>query len=233
MSAIELFDLDAVEIVFEVERAFDIKISDGEAARCQYVGDLFDVVLSKVHHVERGPIPCIAASAFRNLRKTIQEKNPEQEVTPKTRLSALMPAGRRWAWWLQLGKSSGLVLPSALPWRPSMVSYILSLAIGAIIGASALLAGAGARSFLLGAIATFVSLEVKSANRKHAETLGIGNDATVGDLAKITAAINIGRLGRPNASYRRSDIWVALVGVIRNFTGFSGPIEKRTRFKCI
>jgi hypothetical protein len=232
MSAIELVDLDSVEIVTAVERVFGIKINDSEAERCESVGDLFDVVLSKVPHVERGALPCHASMAFRRIRRAIRENSHAERIAPDTKLSTVMPASGQRKWWRRLAASTGLTMPSSRPSNGSGRRKASGLAAGCIVGAVAFVCGAAGLSLVLGAMAVMLFTPSWGVDR-HAEAVGLGVDATVGDLAKIAAGLNAGELTKPYSQIRKSDAWAALEGVIRDFSGFTGPIERRTRFNCV
>lgn len=44
-----LDSLDIVEVIMDVERAFDISLSDKESARIKTLGDIYDIVKEKVN----------------------------------------------------------------------------------------------------------------------------------------------------------------------------------------
>jgi hypothetical protein len=68
---------------------------------------------------------------------------------------------------------------------------------------------------------------------REAEAVGLGSGATVGDLAKMAASLNAGLLAGPSGPMRSGEMWDAFVGVLRDYAGYSGPIDKRTRFHCV
>jgi hypothetical protein len=230
MSEIWLVDLDSVEIVTAVERAFRIKIDNAEAAGCQTVGDLFGLVARKVPTVDRNTTPCPTASAFWRLRGALRTLAPNQQIRPSTPLADVMPASRRGAWWRQLGNTVGLVMPSARPPAASRRSWLVLGTVYLVSFGIGLACGAGPWSVLVGFAAALVF--GLSGSLRRSDVLGMGVGATVGDLARITASLNAGLVTERSGPMRRSEACTALEGVIRNFTHFAGPIERRTRFRC-
>jgi hypothetical protein len=229
MPEIELVDLDSVEIVTEIEHAFHIKIGNAEAAECWIVGDLFALMAQKVPTVDRSASSCPAALAFWRLRSALREMVPNRRISPATPLAELMPVSRRRAWWRRLERATGMVLPATRPPPAAGWSSWLPQAIGVMAFGIALACGARGWSVLVGGAAALVFVKA----RRRSDVLGMGAGATVGDLAKITAALNAGLLAQRSGSMRRAEAWTALEGVIRNLTYYSGPIETRTRFRCV
>jgi len=227
MSQITIADLDDVEIVRAVEDAFKIKITDAEAAACETVGDLFNVVKSKVRIVDRGAERCLTATAFWRLQSAFLQENSARWITPATPLSVLMPARNRGMWWRKLSLQSGL----ALPHRPSRQLGVLPrIFFGASAGVVAFVCNAELWSALI-AYASFLLADIPGSGEDN--PTGINGSATVGDLAKITAYLNAGHLAGPSGEIRSGEAWQAYEGVIRHFGYFRGPIDKRTRFRCV
>jgi len=228
MSEIELVDLDSVEIVTAIEQAFHIKIADKEAEGCRTVGDLFRLIASKLPIVERDALPCPTAFCYRRLRAVLRKISPIQHITPATQLVELMPVSRSRAWWRRVQIETNLALPQA-PGRLKRFRWVIG-GVCVLAMAVALVSGAGAWSLLVGLAALLVSLVVHASDRR--DVIGMGIGATVGDLAKITAALNAGLLVEQHGAIRTREVWSAVEGVIRAFTAYSGPIDKRTRFRC-
>lgn len=225
MSEIRLVDLDSIEIVTAVERAFRIEISDDEAVSCRSVGDLYLLVLGKVPVADRGA--CHTALCFRELRAALRKQIGRREITPATQLTDLMPVWWRRAWWRRFKRSTNLVLPSpplyaarrrGWHWLIFGVAFSVALAFGA-----------GGWAILVGVTTVLLLALIES----EAKIYGMGAGATVGDLAKMTASLNAGQLAVRHGSIRKAEVWDALVSVIRNFTGYPGPLDQRTQFRCI
>jgi hypothetical protein len=230
MAEILVPDLDSVEVVRRVERAFRITIADAEAERCRTVGDLFSVVAQKVPIADRGALPCPTASAFWRLRAAFRQQHPGRKITPSTLLSDLMPATRRSAWWARLGQATGLDMPVVRP-SPASRQLWVGWAIGFSVFGLALLCRNGPWvSSILGLVALYFANG--GSGSSAAETVGLGEGATVGDLAKLTAGLNPALLAGSSSPMRRSEAWAALEAVLRDCTRYSGPVEKRTRFNA-
>jgi hypothetical protein len=202
------------------------------------MGDLFAVVARNIPAVDRGAFACPAASAFWILRKAMRERAPGLHISPSTRIIDLVPARGAKTWWKELHRSTGLVLPSRKPSHdtgfmtlqvPGRVRTLLPDMVGASLGAASFVLGAGGWSIVIGTTAWFVT----ASRLRSPDVLAMDSGVTVGDLAKITAALNVGLLARRNGAIRRRDAWDAFVGVVRDFTNHPGPIDKRTRFRCV
>jgi hypothetical protein len=87
-------DLEEVELLQAVEAAFDVRLTDAEAEQIRTVGDLHSMLIGRLHHVERGAIPCPAAMAFRRLKRAIEGAQPRTQVRPSTELALLAERGR-------------------------------------------------------------------------------------------------------------------------------------------
>ncbi len=238
MSEITLVDLDDIELVMRVEHAFRIKIAVSEAEHCQTMGDLFAVVARKIPAVDRGAFACPAASAFWILRRAMRERVPGLHISPSTRVIHLVPARGAKTWWKELQRSTGLVLPSKKPSQdtrfitlqvPGFFRTLLPDMVGASLGAASFVLGAGGWSIVIGTTAWFVT----ASRLRSPEVLAMVSGATVGDFARAISALNVGLLAQRNGAIRRRDAWDAFVGVVRDFTNHPGPVDKRTRFRCV
>ena len=112
MAKIELVDLESVEIVTEVERAFRIKIGVAEAEACSTVGDVFALVVAKTSTVDQHAVHCPTALAFWRLRSAFHKIAPGKKITPSTPVIDLLPTFGHRLWWQELQQSTGLVMPS-------------------------------------------------------------------------------------------------------------------------
>jgi acyl carrier protein len=89
--------LDAVEILMEVEEAFDITLDDAEAEKMATPRDLIESVSRKV--TQAAPSTCLTQRSFNLLRKALLQRLPLKrwDITPSVRLTALVPRSRRLA----------------------------------------------------------------------------------------------------------------------------------------
>lgn len=83
------FDLERTELFDCIGEVFRVKLSDVEAARCQTVGELFDVVSSRLNISEARNLPCPTALAFFRLRAALRRLGYEQRMTTRTDLRAI------------------------------------------------------------------------------------------------------------------------------------------------
>lgn len=231
MPEITLVDLDSVDIVREIERAFQVEISDPEAEACLTVGDLFDLIVSKTRVVETGADFCLSARAFWRLRAAAAQSGVTHRVTPETSLAGIMPRAGRRAWWNKLSRTSGMKLPAP----PPGISMSVCLFIGLTGAAVTVVCGRyGEVSWAaLAAAAAISGFCVLTLLHNTSDRLGMTETANFGDLAKAAGWLNPGALAGPSDTMRRRDLWEALTAVIRDFTQYAGPIDKRTRFKTV
>ena len=87
--------LDAVEIVMEVEEAFDISLEDAEVEKITTPRDLINVVMSKVAQSDTSG--CLTQRAFNRLRAALLDQLPlkRRDIAPKTRMADLVPRANR------------------------------------------------------------------------------------------------------------------------------------------
>src|SRR5664280_2783691 len=102
--------LEGVETVIEVEETFGIVVSDQEAGSIRTVGQLCELVVSKLSSSEA----CASMVAFNRLRRTLQTTAgvARREVVPAASLKVLLPALHRHKAWQQLSGASQLRLPA-------------------------------------------------------------------------------------------------------------------------
>jgi acyl carrier protein len=87
--------LDAVEIVMEVEKAFDIRLEDAEVENMLTPRDMIEVVMSKITQVEAEG--CLTQRAFHLLRAALLLQLPtkRRDIAPQTRMADLAPRAHR------------------------------------------------------------------------------------------------------------------------------------------
>jgi acyl carrier protein len=129
--------LDTIELVIEVEKAFDISILDADAEKIITVGQLYDCVVSKLpaQETER----CLSAAAFYRFRRELtgQFGVNRRDVRPSTLIGSIVPAPKRRSEWRLLGQRLDWYLPSLVrpPWmRTALVGLILSWTAAVIAG---------------------------------------------------------------------------------------------------
>ena len=87
--------LDTVEMVMEVEQAFDIRLEDAEVEKLSTPRDLIDLVMSKVTQADAAG--CLTQHAFNALRVGLipQLTLKRQDITPRIRMADLVPKAQR------------------------------------------------------------------------------------------------------------------------------------------
>jgi hypothetical protein len=87
--------LDAVEIVMEIEDAFDVTLEDAEAVHIRTPGDLIEAVWRKVAHADAQG--CLTQRAFNLLRAALLSAFPlkRRDIEPTTRMEAIVPKADR------------------------------------------------------------------------------------------------------------------------------------------
>ncbi len=64
--------LAAVELLMEIEEAFDISIPDDRASRMRTVGDLYELILEMTADTTLESNTCLTAAAFYELRRHVR-----------------------------------------------------------------------------------------------------------------------------------------------------------------
>jgi len=103
--------LDSVEIIMEIEQTFGIAIPDAEAEKIITVGDLLQVVQSKLQH--QSVDGCLHQIVFFRLRKALKEQLfSEAHISLETDLNALMPKTDKRLAYEQLKATTRFELPA-------------------------------------------------------------------------------------------------------------------------
>ncbi len=103
--------LDGVELVLEVEETFGITIADSEAGAIRTVGDLEQLVLSRVAN-GRGSA-CLSLPAFCQVRRAVRETvcQPALRLRPSTRFDRVATASDLRRLWKRLHELLGTSPP--------------------------------------------------------------------------------------------------------------------------
>ena len=110
--------LDGVELVLEVEEAFDIKIPDEAAEYSVTVGDLYGVVVALTE--KSCQQRCIAGDLFRWIRRNMKRLGITARFRPSTKLEDVVPLEGRKEFWHAISQETGLKLPELV--RPRWIS---------------------------------------------------------------------------------------------------------------
>jgi acyl carrier protein len=101
--------LDSVEIVLRIEDEFSISLPDDELSSVRTVGELYELVLSKLDTTPA----CLSSKAFYRTRQALVEclGLPRQSIRPSTPLDSLLPRTSLVQKWQEIADRTGLALP--------------------------------------------------------------------------------------------------------------------------
>ena len=105
--------LDSVELLMDVEEAFGIEISNLEAEQINTVQDFYDCAWKHVSNKNLSIEKCYSQSVFYKIRQAIVEniKVDKASITPKTKITDIIPFENRRQIWKQLEDTLQLKLP--------------------------------------------------------------------------------------------------------------------------
>lgn len=201
-------DLDPEEALLALEEAFGLKIRNDEAARCETVGDIYDLLQSHFAAQIGTRGACMTSMAFYRLRKALRRMHPDVEFRPSTSLDRYSRSNAR-KFLAQLGTQSGLRLPGAQGrWLTGIgwLSYV-----GAVV-TLALAAEANYAPIWLSGAASLVVAGVLLMRLDPGKLPDL--DSTLGDLATKATALNFGLLARSGAAVRVEGLWDAMADVL-------------------
>ncbi len=100
--------LDGVELVIEIEAAFQIRITDNEAQSARTMGDLFAIILAKSPD-SKADSEVLFQSALSSVRASLAEclGVVEANLAPQTRLAEVIPPAQLATVWHRLEVSLG------------------------------------------------------------------------------------------------------------------------------
>lgn len=128
--------LDSIELVMEIEKAFDISIPDQEAEKIRTVGDLHNTVWS--HLTERHSSRCNSQILFYKLRKNLADNFgiEKQSFKTDTLLNTVFPQNDRRNRYTDFENALNLKLPGLTltkPWRNFLNTIGLITILGGLI----------------------------------------------------------------------------------------------------
>jgi hypothetical protein len=217
-------DGDEIDFVEEIESAFGIQFRNEEMEGCGTVGDIYDALCRHLQPVERGPFPCLSATAYRRVRKAIAETRTGAPIRPDMHIVDLVGEERIEKWWDALERQCRLKLPPL--WGGGWKLLLGFAAFGLAVLATVLiptLGNAGPWLWLLYGLAAFAMAVAVWAPYKRSTPC-----ETVGDLARAVSALNAGTLSQVNGAIRTREAWSAFVWITRYCTAYDGPIDRET-----
>ncbi len=202
-------DLDAVEVLCDLERIFDVKVSDEEAVRVLTVGEFHDLLLSKIsaNEAER---KCPSAMTFYRIRSALRRLGYGQDLIPASDMR-ILERGWTKSNLERLEEEFGLHLPVAQLTRGGCVASLCFFFV-ALAGVYSLQPGIPSvlLGSLFGLVASVIIMYIDPGK------LPI-NCTTLADFTKETTALNYGFLIKMGARHSSEDIWENLVTVLSRY----------------
>lgn len=214
--------LDSVELVLRTEDEFSITLSDDEAASATTVGDLYNLVLSKLD-VTPG---CLSSKAFYFTRRALVESLglPRRSIRPATPLSPLLPDETRREQWQEIRAHIGLSMPAlripgAVKQHFYTRSFILSAAIAAIFCVAVLASGLLGVSAIFLSVALWIAMTIAGCSLVDRLFPSLRSELpadTAGELARVVLSLNHDHFLEPVSSARptKEDVWQRLVEIV-------------------
>lgn len=202
-------DLDSVELVIAIERAFDIKVADQDAAQIYSMGDLHDLVMRSLDGA--GGEKCQTSMSFYRVRRFLKLVVGDIDISPSTQLKSLWTKSPR-RLFDQVQRYCDLRLAPLTQTNVTGLGALIVLA--ALLGLPVLLIARSDASIL----ATAGALLVVGFALTRLDPLAFGEMTTVGDLARRTAMQNYGTLARNGGRTSSDTIWEALVEIAQPFS---------------
>jgi acyl carrier protein len=212
--------LDTVELVMEIEEAFDISIPDDRASNMLTVGDLYEFILEKTADSTLKSSTCLSAAAFYDLRRHVRSLGlPHSEIRPKTELDRVIPLNGRRTYWQTLSSRMDLRFPRlGRPWWLALLNCIL---VAIVVSASFL--GFTTQSVVAGifaavAVGVISSVLLMFLTRPFA-IYPPSTCSTIRDLVTHLVAINYNTLATRYSTRNPTDVWNALQLIVAEQLG--------------
>lgn len=226
--------LDAVEIIMEIEDAFDIKIPDDKASQIVTVGDLYDYILELKRDTVSPRNVCLSAATFYLIRRAVCAElglNPKA-VRPRKTLNSTLPQNNRRPFWTELQTTINLKLPRLA--RPKwLVAIAASLSIAASAWIGFLVSPGWGHNGAVGAFlaALFATGAFAAVITSPFQTQFRPAFATYRGLSHVVLAHNYATLNKQFNSWYPSDVWEAMKVIIVEQLGVRPEIvTKDARF---
>jgi acyl carrier protein len=222
--------LDTVELVMEVEEAFDVRIPDNLASQIVTVGDLYDFIISARGETPNPRNTCLSAATFFMIRQGfVRELDAIRErIRPDASVDAALPSTDRRRLWKRLSSSLDLKLPGFC--RPKwLVNVSTTLAGLAVVLISVLVYREwGWKNATLVAFLSLLPLGVTGCLLTAPfATQPSPNWQTFRGLTHVVLAHNYAKISGMFESWHPTDVWDALQIIIVEQLGV--PPEAVTR----
>jgi acyl carrier protein len=210
--------LDGVELLMEVEEAFNITIPDDVAIKILTVGDLYKYVLDCLNSdAGTRPSVCLTAVTFNKLRRLLMSELgiDRGRIRPDSPTDSILPTQDRRVIWSRLEKTLKLKLPRlTLPQLLEKLCWIVP-AISAVVVLICMLPAFSSSGSVLAAGVCFVTLYLALRGAMEVwATLPSPAFATLGGLAQVVMAENLATIRAQHAGPNPTDTWEVLQAII-------------------
>jgi hypothetical protein len=124
--------LDTVELVMDIEEAFDISIPDDRASQMLTVGDVYEFILEKTTDSTLSSKTCLTAATFYELRTILRSAGIKNtDIRPRTRIDRVFPLLGRRSNWKTMSSKMGLRFPRLE--RPSWLTLVNCMVVAALV----------------------------------------------------------------------------------------------------
>ena len=210
--------LDTVELVMEIEEAFEIRIPDNVAWKMTTVGDVYQYILEQqMNETGQQPAVCLTAVTFYKLhRMLVAELGLDRsQFAPGSSTDAILPMENRGQLWSRLEKALQLKLPELVMPRPvAILCWLGPVLAGLLLAAVMLPTFPLPAAVLAGGIGCLILLITCYGIAESHATLPAPAFATLGDLAKVVFGDNLTKIRQKYPLPGRSDIWEVLQAII-------------------
>ena len=215
--------LDTVELMIEVEQAFDVQIPDDCAAEMYTVGDVHDFILESQADCESAPDAmtpskvCLSAATFFSIRDALASHVDvrARRLRPRALVEQTIPVKSRRAVWAKLQQSLSLKFPRLR--RPGwIVACLTVLTIAVALGCAALMqARYGAELAALSGVGLLAVLGVGTTWITRFWAVHTESDwSTFRGLSQVVLAHNYAKLSRRFNTWDPADVWQALQAIV-------------------
>jgi acyl carrier protein len=222
--------LDAVEIIMEVEDAFDVHIPDDKATEIVTVGDLYDYIIELKRDAVSPRNVCLSAATFYRIRRAVCAELglTSRSVRPRTTLDSTLPKMRRRSFWTELQTAIDLKLP-----RLARPKWIVAIAAGLSIAASTWIGflvsrewghNAAVAAFMVTVFGTGLLAEIITSPFRTQFRPAF---STYRGLSHVVLAYNYATLSQQFNSWNPTDVWEAIKVIIVEQLGVRPEIVTR------
>ena len=203
--------LDIVELVMEIEEAFDVSIPDDRASRMMTVGDVYEFILEKTADASLTSNTCLTAATFYDSRRQIRLfGGTHEEIRPRTAIGRVIPHVGRRAYWNTLSQEMELRFPRLE--RPSWLTLLNCILVAAVAFSSFLIFAKPNLTFglVVAGIAGTISAAVLLLLTRPFAIYPESTCTTVRDLVTKLVAMNYSKLSSKYSTRNPTDIWNTL-----------------------